>query len=684
MNSENKNLIELDAERFIKVRDHLNISISSEHGWRAIVAHLDGEYTLTPEEVYKISSSHSPGETLIKKLITRGMTIGEFISYASRVGDAFLLRIFNVRIAIQIVEHPLPEVRCVEGEVLTLSVRASSFPEPLYKWIKDGDWIPGASDRQLVIPDVQLTDAGDYRCAIFQRADISSVQEADISSVQFTDSSIVTVDEAPDVEIKKHPQSTPVNLGGDALLSCEVWGDKSVRYQWFRGQTALQDGPCIKGSKSNKLQLYNIDKNMLGCYLCQISSGRKVIETKGAALQISEYLQHSEHNYSATDKVALLIRCADYRCDQVLSAANKDVQTLANIFKSLNFKVVSFLNLTKREIWAAVCEFKKLVGLGVYCVFYFCGHGFEASGQVYLVPCDARQGYTTEDCILSDSICEVLEAQDPQLLCMILDVCRKPRHVLPALLDIRSPVRSGKTIIIHGTSYGLSAYENETHGILVSHLKNYLSKPISVETVFQRFRNALHKDPKLLKNNTKKQIPEVITNLYEPERSFADPIDYVGYTQEYTLRQQFWEESHRVPDPIIKTVNFPDFSVKMRLDFEYEFSNKLKIFTTVLDPGRAEKCSTWVEGIPNYVAEKSKNQVAKNEGCYHFRNYVELPNIHRVEFNVDLGRPLCSVLELWRDRTQLNQSRQPVEVEDGCESISEDELYRTSLYATNN
>ncbi|GFO11724.1 mucosa-associated lymphoid tissue lymphoma translocation protein 1 homolog [Plakobranchus ocellatus] len=559
MDSENKNLIKLDAERFIKVRDHLNISISSEHGWRAIVAHLDGEYTL-------------------------------------------------------------------------------------------------------------LTDAGDYRCAIFQRADISSVQEADISSVRFTDSSIVTVDEAPDVEIKKHPQSTPVNLGGDALLSCEVWGDKSVRYQWFRGQTALQDGPCIKdfkktfffppnkwnnirtGSKSNKLQLYNIDKNMLGCYLCQISSGRKVIETKGAALQISEYLQHSEHNYSATDKVALLIRCADYRCNQVLSAANKDVQTLANIFKSLNFK-----------------------------------------------------GYTTEDCILSDSICEVLEAQDPQLLCMILDVCRKPRHVLPDLLDIRSPVRSGKTIIIHGTSYGLSAYENETHGILVSHLKNYLSKPISVETVFQRFRNALHKDPKLLKNNTKKQIPEVITNLYEPERSFADPIDYVGYTQEYTLRQQFWEESHRVPDPIIKTVNFPDFSVKMRLDFEYEFSNKLKIFTTVLDPGRAEKCSTWVESIANYVAEKSKNQVAKNEGCYHFRNYVELPNIHRVEsnivicvmvmcinpkhvakFNVDLGRPLCSVLELWRDQTQLNQSRQPVGVEDGCESISKDELHRTSLYATNN
>ena len=95
-------------------------------------------------------------------------------------------------------------------------------------------------------------------------------------------------------------------------------------------------------------------------------------------------------------------------------------------FLCLLQQVVSLLDLTRKEIIAAVYEFRKLIGQGVYCVFYFCGHGFEVSGQLYLVPCDAPQGYSNIHCVSSDKIKNILLAKEPQLFCMILDVCRKP------------------------------------------------------------------------------------------------------------------------------------------------------------------------------------------------------------------------------------------------------------------
>ena len=49
-------------------------------------------------------------------------------------------------------------------------------------------------------------------------------------------------------------------------------------------------------------------------------------------------------------------------------------------------QVMSLLNLTRNEMISAVHEFKELVSKDVYCVFYFCGHGYEASGYRFLVP----------------------------------------------------------------------------------------------------------------------------------------------------------------------------------------------------------------------------------------------------------------------------------------------------------
>ena len=57
------------------------------------------------------------------------------------------------------------------------------------------------------------------------------------------------------------------------------------------------------------------------------------------------------------------------------------------------------------------------------------------------------------------------------------------------------------------------------------------------------FCAAIRNEPKLIKSE-KKQIPYVGTNLSDIGRSFADPIKYKGFTEEYNERQRMWEYAH--------------------------------------------------------------------------------------------------------------------------------------------
>lgn len=127
---------------------------------------------------------------------------------------------------------------------------------------------------------------------------------------------------------------------------------------------------------------------------------------------------------SATDKVALLIGNYDYKNETELKAPETDVSTLAQLFRHLDFKVVTLLNLTKTEMLSAVDYFSELLGKGVYAVFYFCGHGFEEDGKCYFVPPDAKAGYTIEDCVSAENVLSRMQKPDPDLIVLILDICR--------------------------------------------------------------------------------------------------------------------------------------------------------------------------------------------------------------------------------------------------------------------
>ncbi len=73
--------------------------------------------------------------------------------------------------------HPA-SITVAEGDTVRFAVRATADPEPLYRWLHEGQVIPGAVDTVLVLPNVRPTDAGAYTAISFNLAGIDTSRVA--------------------------------------------------------------------------------------------------------------------------------------------------------------------------------------------------------------------------------------------------------------------------------------------------------------------------------------------------------------------------------------------------------------------------------------------------------------------------------------------------------------------------
>ena len=90
-------------------------------------------------------------------------------------------------------------------------------------------------------------------------------------------------------------------------------------------------------------------------------------------------IDHSIIDRPCSNKVALLIGIKDYRVKTLkLNTPENDTQDLARTLCSADFKVVSLVNLTKKEMEDAVKYFTQLIGPNVYSLFFFAGHGLSS------------------------------------------------------------------------------------------------------------------------------------------------------------------------------------------------------------------------------------------------------------------------------------------------------------------
>jgi hypothetical protein len=131
---------------------------------------------------------------------------------------------------------------------------------------------------------------------------------------------------------------------------------------------------------------------------------------------------------TAQKRVALVIGNAAYVHANALANPVNDAKDMAAALKDMNFQVILGLDLDKRDLDTKVHEFSQALTEAETGVFFYAGHGLQASGRNYLIPVDAKlQGERDIDfeAVGLDFILKQMELdREGKTSIVFLDACR--------------------------------------------------------------------------------------------------------------------------------------------------------------------------------------------------------------------------------------------------------------------
>ncbi|KAK6054632.1 caspase domain protein [Cooperia oncophora] len=289
--------------------------------------------------------------------------------------------------------------------------------------------------------------------------------------------------------------------------------------------------------------------------------------------------EHKDDVLVAADKVALIISNCMYQYLPKLVTPLCDAETLATALQDLKYKTVTLADLTLAEMRYLIKEYKKLLGNGIYAVFYFVGHGFEVNGQCYLLPVDApSEAHKPEHCLSMDYVLDQFSDHNPALNLLLLDVCRKfiPYEFVSAFVDYAEPFKlkhkpSRNTVYGYSTSGGVGAYEikGEMNGVFMKYLKRHIHQKVSVIQMLNDTSRDIEEDEKVCDV----QVPELRSTLTRP-RSLTDPLVWDGHTMSFDHHTIHWRLMHELPNPVYARFKELALSVTIWFDFCGHFTNK--------------------------------------------------------------------------------------------------------------
>ena len=168
---------------------------------------------------------------------------------------------------VAITQQPLNQ-EVTLGNQATFSVVADGTPQFSYQWRFNGVIIPGATGATLILPQVQLTDAGDY-----------SVQVGNPVGTVLSATARLTVN-VP-VTITQPPQDRTVTAGGSATFSVGAGGTAPLSYQWRK------DGAILPGATDATLALANVQPAQAGNYTVDVTNVAGATTSSAARLVVN-------------------------------------------------------------------------------------------------------------------------------------------------------------------------------------------------------------------------------------------------------------------------------------------------------------------------------------------------------------------------------------------------------------
>lgn len=132
----------------------------------------------------------------------------------------------------------------------------------------------------------------------------------------------------------------------------------------------------------------------------------------------------------AAKRVALVIGNNDYRYIPKLQKAVADARTMGDTLRQLGFQVLIAENQNRQSFSETLLAFDRALDKGDTAFFFYAGHGFEISGQNFLLPIDVpaategQEELVRDSSVMTNRIVDRLQNRGVRTAILVLDACR--------------------------------------------------------------------------------------------------------------------------------------------------------------------------------------------------------------------------------------------------------------------
>ncbi|MGB0126599.1 MAG: caspase family protein, partial [Rhodocyclaceae bacterium] len=207
-------------------------------------------------------------------------------------------------------------------------------------------------------------------------------------------------------------------------------------------------------------------------------------------------------------RIALVIGNTDYRRGKLENPTN-DAQAMDAALTRLGFDVVTYVNLTEREMSLAIREFGRRLESGGVGLFYFAGHGLRVGGRTFLAPIDVDSESPAQLLIKGVDLQSLLDAMSRprpgKINIAILDTCLSSpfggvTNDAPALPD--------ETLVAYSTAPGALSGDGFALGLYTESLLGSLAvSSADIREVLERASAVVSQD------SGRRQVPWVASTL---------------------------------------------------------------------------------------------------------------------------------------------------------------------------
>ncbi|CAP30386.2 Protein CBG11191 [Caenorhabditis briggsae] len=536
----NTNLADLPV-RIFRV---LSQELEKDNLWTKIVDYdQDPIFSMKQLEIDSFLKRENCCDQVLRRWGNRGQTVGDLLArlqYLSRTyEDEFdtiqfqLRRKFKALRWVPYLDEPV--TISFDGDFIKLECKAQGFPTPQIKWYTNDSKDPIHTGRSYTLLRCKCSTEHQYKC--------------------------IAINQVP-----------------EGLSYSEHYRRHGKQWHSRIESEFIDVTSCVRDD-----ELCESCKNLEMGRLSQILAEEEKIETNSVPIR-----PNLDVNLRAADKVALVMSNCSYKHLPELMTPHCDAQTLADALQKMNYKTVTLADLTLDEMRYFIREYKKLIGDGVYAVFYFVGHGFEVNGQCYLLGVDApADAHQPQHALSMDWLLSIFRDKQPSLNLLLLDVCRKfiPYEAIGPFVEYSEQFkkfhRAHRNMVYgYSTSGGVGAYEvkGEVNGIFMKYLKNHVQLEISVIDMLNKVLLDIGDDQKVCDL----QVPEIRSTLTHP-RSLADPLIFDGHTASFDNHTLHWRLMHELPNPATIRFDLQPLVATVWFQFCGNFTNKVYVLASVAD-----------------------------------------------------------------------------------------------------